>query len=134
MTDNKSNKTVKNNFDDYGTVSTNKMDITELDINNTNELESLCQQLLSTNHFERQITTWEGADDDLYNKINPREPESQTDFNFDFDFDFDYQNNNWTTEKINTNDEKMLVTELEDENQMCKTIIKEITQCIEKNK
>ena len=132
MTDNKSNKTVKNNFDDYGTVSTNKMDITELDINNTNELESLCQQLLSTNHFERQITTWDGADDDLYNKINPREPESQTDFNFDFDFD--YQNNNWTTEKINTNDEKMLVTELEDENQMCKTIIKEITQCIEKNK
>ena len=123
---------VQINFDDYGTVSTNKMDITELDINNTNELESLCQQLLSTNHFERQITTWDGADDDLYNKINPREPESQTDFNFDFDFD--YQNNNWTTEKINTNDEKMLVTELEDENQMCKTIIKEITQCIEKNK
>ena len=61
MTDNKSNKTVKNNFDDYGTVSTNKMDITELDINNTNELESLCQQLLSTNHFERQITTWDGV-------------------------------------------------------------------------
>jgi hypothetical protein len=107
---------VQINFDDYGTVSTNKMDISELNVNDNETLfDNKCREPEPpVTHFTRQITTWQGADDNDLIRIQDDYAYADVDDN-DFEFDLDNHNQNWITPKLHSNDDKMVISELEDD-------------------
>ena len=141
---NKSDNYTKDNFDDYGPVSTNKMELSELVVENSDEcdFEALCELLgtkptgskpIQKNQFTREIATWES---DIYdNTTQEIVPDIDFNSNFELDYDFEYQNNNWSLDKaqLTTDDETKLVTELADEDErICKAVMEQMDKCIKK--